>query len=252
MFESPQVDMGYDVSNYEAVHAPYGTVADMDALIGACHSRGMRLILDLVINHTSDQHAWFRESRASRDAAKRDWYIWRAPRVDAATGERRPPTNWRSYFSGSAWAWDEASGEYYLHLFATEQPDLNWENAACRRAVYDSAMRFWLDKGVDGFRIDTVNMYSKGPVEELRDAVVEDESTFEQPAWALYANGPRMHEFLKEMNTEVLGKYDTMTVGGELMGYFVFFPGFSRPSALHAIVFKSLTVLTLTRTPTHS
>ncbi|CAN8096832.1 unnamed protein product [Discula destructiva] len=226
MFESPQIDMGYDISNYEAVHAPYGTVADMDALIAACHARGMRLILDLVINHTSDQHAWFQEARASKDAEKRDWYIWRPPRVadnddddddddDDNNGRvvRLPPTNWRSYFSGSAWAWDEHTGEYYLHLFAKEQPDLNWESAACRRAIYDSAMRFWLDKGVDGFRIDTVNMYSKGPVEGLRDAAVEDESVYEQPAWALYANGPRMHEFLKEMNAEVLSKFDTMTVG---------------------------------------
>lgn len=233
--------MGYDISNYEAVHKPYGTVEDMDVLIAECHRRGMRLILDLVVNHTSDQHAWFRESRASRDSPKRDWYIWRPPRRDPATGLRAPPTNWRSYFSGPAWAWDEASQEYYLHLFAREQPDLNWESAACRRAVHDSAMRFWLDKGVDGFRIDTVNMYSKGPVADLRDAEVEDPGAAEQPAWRLYANGPRMHEFLREMNEEVLDKYDAMTVGGSCclihcscfpppLSFFFFFPPFFLPS----------------------
>lgn len=210
---SPQIDMGYDISNYEAVHGPYGTVEDMEVLIAECHKRGMRLILDLVVNHTSDQHAWFKEARSSKDNPKRDWYIWRAPRYDA-DGNRIPPTNWRSYFSGSAWEWDEATGEYYLHLFAKEQPDLNWESEGCRRAIYDSAMRFWLDKGADGFRIDTVNMYSKGPVDELRDAPVEDPEVFEQPAWALYANGPKMHEFLREMNDKVLDHYDTMTVGG--------------------------------------
>lgn len=203
---------GYDISNYEAVHAPYGTVQDMEVLIDECHKRGMRLILDLVVNHTSDQHAWFKESRSSKDNPKRDWYIWRPPRY-AEDGTRIPPTNWRSYFSGTAWEWDEHTQEYFLHLFAKEQPDLNWESDECRRAIYDSAMRFWLDKGVDGFRIDTVNMWSKGPVSELRDAPVVNPDTFDQPAWCLYANGPRMHEFLREMNREVLDKYDTMTVG---------------------------------------
>ncbi|KAH8781359.1 alpha-glucosidase [Diaporthe sp. PMI_573] len=212
MFESPQIDMGYDISNYEAVYAPYGTVQDMEVLIDECHKRGMRLILDLVVNHTSDQHAWFKESRSSKDNPKRDWYIWRPARY-AEDGTRMPPTNWRSYFSGTAWEWDEHTQEYFLHLFAKEQPDLNWENDECRRAIYDSAMRFWLDKGVDGFRIDTVNMWSKGPVPQLRDAPVVNPDTFDQPAWCLYANGPRMHEFLREMNREVLDRYDTMTVG---------------------------------------
>lgn len=203
---------GYDISNYEAVYAPYGTVQDMEVLIDECHKRGMRLILDLVVNHTSDQHSWFKESRSSKDNPKRDWYIWRPPRY-AEDGTRMPPTNWRSYFSGTAWEWDEHTQEYFLHLFAKEQPDLNWESDDCRKAIYDSAMRFWLDKGVDGFRIDTVNMWSKGPVSELRDAPVVNPDTFDQPAWCLYANGPRMHEFLREMNHEVLDKYDTMTVG---------------------------------------
>ncbi|TVY23949.1 Alpha-glucosidase [Lachnellula hyalina] len=210
MYDSPQLDMGYDISNYEAVYPPYGTVADMETLIEACHSRGLRLILDLVINHTSDEHQWFKESRRSKTDPKRDWYIWR-PAKYAADGTRMPPNNWRSFFSGSAWQWDEHTQEYYLHLFATQQPDLNWENATTRRAIYDSAMEFWLQKGVDGFRIDTVNMYSKGT--DLPDAPVIDQGIFEQPASSLFCNGPRMHEFLREMNTQVLSKYDTMTVG---------------------------------------
>ncbi len=210
MYDSPQYDMGYDISNYEAVYAPYGTVADIEHLIEACHSRGMRLILDLVVNHTSDEHAWFKESRSSKTDPKRDWYIWR-PAKYAADGTRMPPNNWRSFFSGSAWAWDEETQEYYLHLFATQQPDLNWENPETRRAIYDSAMEFWLKKGVDGFRVDTVNMYSKG--DDFPDAPIIDQGIFEQPASGLFCNGPRMHEFLREMNTEVLSKYDTMTVG---------------------------------------
>jgi glycosidase len=171
----------------------------------------MKLILDLVINHTSDQHAWFKESRSSKDNPKRDWYIWKPPRY-AEDGTRLPPTNWRSYFSGPAWEYDEHTGEYYLHLFAKEQPDLNWENEETREAIYNSAMRFWLDKGVDGFRVDVVNMYSKGV--EFKDAPVVDSRFHEQPAWMYYANGPRMHEFLREMNQKVLNHYgDTVTVG---------------------------------------
>ncbi|KAH8804605.1 alpha-glucosidase [Xylogone sp. PMI_703] len=210
MYQSPQHDMGYDISDYEAVHAPYGTVEDMENLIEACHSRGMRLILDLVVNHTSDEHAWFKESRSSRDNPKRDWYIWRPPRY-AEDGTRLPPTNWRSYFSGPTWEWDEHTQEYYLHLFAKQQPDLNWENPETRQAIYKSAMEFWLSKGVDGFRIDTVNMYSKG--KQFLDAPIVDPEVFEQPAEDLFCNGPRMHEFLREMNTQVLNKYDAMTVG---------------------------------------
>ncbi|KAK3944241.1 glycoside hydrolase family 13 protein [Diplogelasinospora grovesii] len=210
MFDSPQVDMGYDISNYEDVYPPYGTVKDMEDLISACHERGMKLILDLVINHTSDQHAWFKESRSSKTNPKRDWYIWKPPRY-AEDGTRLPPTNWRSYFSGNTWTYDELTGEYYLHLFAKEQPDLNWENEECRTAIYDSAMRFWLDKGVDGFRVDCVNMYSKGV--SFQDAPIINPHAYEQPAWSIYANGPRMHEFLREMNTQVLDIYDAVTVG---------------------------------------
>ena len=202
--------MGYDISDYEAVYAPYGTFADVEALISACHSRGMRLILDLVINHTSDEHAWFEESRSSKTNPKRDWYMWR-PAKYAADGTRMPPNNWRSFFSGSAWQWDEETQEYYLHLFAKQQPDLNWENPVTRMAIYDTAMEFWLKKGVDGFRVDTVNMYSKPA--GLPDAPITDPGVFDQPATMLFCNGPRMHEFLREMNKLVLSKYDIMTVG---------------------------------------
>ncbi|KJR87471.1 alpha-glucosidase [Sporothrix schenckii 1099-18] len=212
MYDSPQVDMGYDIADYESVYAPYGTLADMDTLIREAHARGIRVLLDLVVNHTSDQHAWFQESRRSTASAKRDWYIWRPPRVDPATGERAPPNNWRSFFGGgSAWQWDAGSGEYYLHLFAAEQPDLNWENPATRAAIYASAMEFWLQRGVDGFRVDVVNTYSKPP--GLPDAPVTDpDAPFQSPV-ALVCNGPRMHEFLREMNTRVLAPHNAITVG---------------------------------------
>ncbi|KAF9697175.1 hypothetical protein EKO04_004545 [Ascochyta lentis] len=206
MFDSPQVDMGYDVSNYEAVYAPYGTVKDVEDLINACHKHDMKLILDLVVNHTSDQHAWFKESRSSRDNPKRDWYFWQPARYDK-DGTRMPPTNYRSYFAGGTWTWDELTQEYYLHLYDKSQPDLNWENEDCRKAIYDSAMRFWLDKGIDGFRIDTVNKYSK--VIPFTDASITDETSFTQSAPEKWCNGPRIHEFIKEMNTEVLSHYRT-------------------------------------------
>ncbi|KAJ4378129.1 hypothetical protein N0V83_000962 [Neocucurbitaria cava] len=206
MFDSPQIDMGYDVSDYEAVYAPYGCVEDVEKLIEACHKNHMKLILDLVINHTSDQHAWFKESRGSKDNPKRDWYFWRPARYDKQ-GNRMPPTNYRSYFAGGTWTWDEHTQEYYLHLYDTTQPDLNWENEDCRQAIYNSAMRFWLDKGIDGFRIDTVNKYSK--VLPLIDAPVTDPTNDIQPAAQMWCNGPRIHEFIKEINRDVLSKYRT-------------------------------------------
>ncbi|KXJ91667.1 glycoside hydrolase superfamily [Microdochium bolleyi] len=213
MYDSPQYDLGYDIADYEAIYKPYGDLGDMQTLIDGCHARGMRIIVDLVINHTSHEHAWFKESRASADSPKRDWYIWRPAKHDPVTGERQPPNNWRSNFGGSAWTWDEATGEYYLHLFAPQQPDLNWENEQTRKAIYDSAMRFWLDRGVDGFRIDTVNMYSKTP--GLPDAPVINPSSEWQMAAGQYCNGPRMHEYLAEMNA-VLAPYGTTMTVGEL------------------------------------
>ncbi|KAL2255051.1 hypothetical protein VTK26DRAFT_4248 [Humicola hyalothermophila] len=210
MYDSPQVDMGYDISNYENVYGPYGTLEDMLVLIRETHARGMRIMLDLVINHTSDQHAWFKESRSSKDNRKRDWYIWRSAKY-TPTGERLPPNNWRSNFGGgSVWEWDEATQEYYLHLFAKEQPDLNWENPETRKAIYASAIEFWLERGVDGFRVDTVNMYSKPP--GMPDAPVVDPSTPYQPAGLVYCNGPRMHEYLGEINA-ILARYGAITVG---------------------------------------
>lgn len=209
MYESPQIDMGYDISDYRKVYGPYGTVDDMVTLISEVHRRGMRIILDLVVNHTSDQHAWFKESRSSKCNPKRDWYIWKPARYDA-DGQRTPPNNWRSNFGGSAWQWDEETQEYYLHLFCPEQPDLNWENEQTRQAIYADAMVFWLEKGVNGFRIDTVNMYSKDP--SFPDAPITDLSAEWQEAGLTYCNGPRMNEYLSEMNA-VLAPYDAMSVG---------------------------------------
>jgi oligo-1,6-glucosidase len=208
-YESPQVDMGYDISNYEDIHSPYGTLADVEQLIHESHERDMRIIFDLVINHTSSLHHWFKDSRSSKASQHRDWYIWRPARYDQY-GKRQPPNNWRSHFSGSAWTWDEESEEYYLHLFAPEQPDLNWENEETRKAIYRSSMLFWLERGVDGFRIDTVNMYSKDPT--YADAPIRQPEMFDQLAVELFCNGPRMFEYLREMN-DIMKSYDVMTVG---------------------------------------
>lgn len=211
MYDSPQVDMGYDISNYEAVYPLYGDLKDMEELIEQVHERGMKIMLDLVVNHTSDQHAWFKASRSGKDNEKSDWYIWRPAKVDPRTGERLPPNNWRSYFGhGSAWEWDETRQEYYLHIFAAEMPDLNWESEACRKAIYASAMEFWLQRGVDGFRVDTVNLYSKAP--GLPEARIIDPNSKYQLDPALVCNGPRIHEFISEMNA-ILAKYGAITVG---------------------------------------
>lgn len=208
-YASPQIDMGYDISDYEAVHPPYGTVKDMEVLIEEVHRRNMKIILDLVINHTSDQHAWFQESRSSRDNPKRDWYIWK-PATYGPDGSRRPPNNWRTNFGGSVWQWDELSQEFYLHLFTRQQPDVNWENRETRHAIYQSAMISWLEKGVDGFRIDTVNMYSKPA--DFPDAPITDPESPWQDAGMIYCNGPRMDEYLDEMNA-ILSRYNAMSVG---------------------------------------
>ncbi|KNG88796.1 alpha-glucosidase [Aspergillus nomiae NRRL 13137] len=213
MYDSPMHDMGYDVSDYENVLPAYGTVGDIERLIDACHERGMKLILDLVINHTSDQHKWFQESRSSKDNDKRDWYFWRPPRYDE-DGNRLPPSNYRGYFAGSTWTWDEHTQEYYLHLYAKEQPDLNWDNEAARKAIYDSAVRFWLDKGVDGFRVDTVNKYSKHT--NFPDVQVTDPKSYIQPAIQMWCNGPRIHEFLREMYDDALQPYGDVVTIGEL------------------------------------
>src|SRR5439155_95477 len=154
IYRSPNDDNGYDISDYRAIHGEFGTMGDFDHLLKAMHERGLKLMMDLVVNHTSDAHAWFEQARSARDNPYHDYYIWRDP-VDG-----REPNNWESVFSGSAWTWNEATGEYYLHMFSPRQPDLNWENPKVRVEVYE-LMHFWLRKGVDGFRMDVINMISK-------------------------------------------------------------------------------------------
>ncbi|QUC20487.1 uncharacterized protein UV8b_04728 [Ustilaginoidea virens] len=208
VYKSPQVDMGYDIADYRSIHPPYGTMQHVDALIRGLHDRQMKLVMDLVVNHTSDQHAWFQESRSSPQSDKRNWYIWRKPVIDG-NGNRHPPNNWASVFGGSAWAFDEPSGEYYLHLFCPEQPDLNWENPSVVQEVH-RVMEFWLDKGVDGFRMDVINFISK--TSGLPDAAVTRPGQAFQPAEKLYANGPHLHEYLRGLR-RVLDRYDAFAVG---------------------------------------
>ena len=204
VYPSPQADNGYDISDYQAIDPLFGTLAQLDELIAELHRRGMRLVMDLVVNHTSDEHPWFTESRSSKDSPKRDWYWWRPPRGRFAAGEPgAEPTNWQSAFSGPTWTLDEASGEYYLHLFAAKQPDLNWENPEVRHAVH-AMMRWWLDRGVDGFRMDVINMISKdvAPDGHLHDGPQIPGSALGDGS-ASYICGPRIHEFLQEMHREV-------------------------------------------------
>ncbi|GAA1929661.1 glycoside hydrolase family 13 protein [Nocardioides marmoribigeumensis] len=214
IYPSPQDDNGYDISDYQDVDPTFGTLADFDELVEQAHARDLRIVMDLVVNHTSDEHPWFVESRSSTDNPKRDWYWWRPPREGHSPGEPgAEPTNWHSFFSGSTWELDEASGEYYLHLFSRKQPDLNWENPEVRGAVH-SMMRWWLDRGVDGFRMDVINMISKHlPLqdgEQIGDGPWGDGSPH-------YICGPRIHEFLQEMHREVFeGRGDRLLTVGEM------------------------------------
>jgi oligo-1,6-glucosidase len=205
VYRSPQADMGYDISDYQDIDPLFGTLEQFDALLAGVHERGMRLLMDLVVNHTSDEHPWFVESRSSRDSAKRDWYIWR----DARDGAE--PNNWGSFFSGSAWQLDEGTGQYYLHLFDRKQPDLNWANPDVRHAVH-AMMRWWLDRGVDGFRMDVVNFLSK--VDGLPDAPPVAGERYVS-ALEMFADGPHIHEYLAEMHREVFAGRDGayLTVG---------------------------------------
>lgn len=198
-YDSPNADNGYDIRDYRKVSEQFGSMADFDALLEGLHARGIRLIVDLVVNHSSDEHAWFAEARQGRDSATRDYYIWRDPAPDGGV-----PNNWPSFFSGPAWTWDEASGQYYLHLFAQKQPDLNWDNPALRGEVWD-LMRFWLDKGVDGFRMDVIPFISKDPTLPALPEGVKPQRH--------YAEGPKLHDYLREMRREVLSHYDCATVG---------------------------------------
>jgi oligo-1,6-glucosidase len=220
VYPSPQADNGYDISDYQDIDPVFGTLAQLDELIAALHARGMRLVMDLVVNHTSDEHPWFEESRSSPSSPKRDWYWWRPPRAGMGAGDPgAEPTNWQSFFSGSAWTLDEASGEYYLHLFDRKQPDLNWENAEVRQAVY-AMMRWWLDRGVDGFRMDVINMISKdvGPDGHLPDGPPLPGSALGDGTPHFFC-GPRIHEFLQEMHREVFaGRDGALLAVGEMPG----------------------------------
>lgn len=204
MYESPQKDNGYDISDYQALDKRFGDMNDFDELIEQAHKRDIKIVMDLVVNHSSDQHKWFIESRKSKDNPYRDYYIWRDPKEDGS-----PTTNWGQFFGGSAWQYDETTGQYYLHQFLAEQPDLNWENEKVRKEVYDM-MTWWCEKGVDGFRMDVISLISKPEVYE--DGPINTPDHFSHVG-GITPNGPRVHEFLKEMNREVLSKYDLITVG---------------------------------------
>jgi oligo-1,6-glucosidase len=200
VYRSPMDDNGYDISDYQDIDPLFGSLDDLDELVGALHARDIKLVMDLVVNHTSDEHPWFVESRSSRDNPRRNWYWWRDPSPGATAG--RPgaePTNWESHFSGSTWEWDEATGQYYLHVFSRKQPDLNWENAEVRQAVY-AMMRWWLDRGVDGFRMDVINMLSKDPALPMTSP---RPGSLYGPGDQYFTRGPRLHEYLQEMYVEV-------------------------------------------------
>ena len=200
VYKSPNDDNGYDISDYEAIMTEFGTMDDFDKMLSEAHKRGIKIVMDLVVNHTSDEHPWFVESRSSKDNPKRDYYIWK----EGKNGKE--PNNWGSAFSGPAWKYDEKTDMYYLHLFSVKQPDLNWENQKVRKEVFDMMTR-WCKKGIDGFRMDVISLISKP--EGFPDAEVV----------GLYgdmnicANGPKVHDYLKEMNQKVLSKFDIMTVG---------------------------------------
>lgn len=200
VYKSPNDDNGYDISDYYDIMDEFGTMADFDELLAGMKEKNLRLIMDLVANHTSDEHDWFKESKKDKANDKRDYYIWKDGQED------KEPNNWLSFFSGSAWKRDELTDQYYLHLFTKKQPDLNWENPKVREEIFN-VMKFWLDKGIDGFRMDVISVISKrnyddSPHDNFNDTIKD-----------IYANGPRIHDYLKEMNHEVMSKYDMMTVG---------------------------------------
>jgi len=214
VYDSPNDDNGYDIRDYRSIMKEFGTMADFDTMLAGMTARGMRLMMDLVVNHTSDEHEWFKQARSARSNPYHDYYIWHDP------VEGREPTNWEAAFSGSAWTFNEATGEYYLHMFSKKQPDLNWENPKVRQEVYD-LMHFWLKKGVGGFRMDVINMISKPwlPAEgnpqvtrSLPDAA-KVQKGFLQPAFEMVTHGPRLMTFMREMKREVLDHYDCITVG---------------------------------------
>ncbi|GAD98112.1 alpha-glucosidase [Paecilomyces variotii No. 5] len=212
IYKSPQADMGYDIADYKAIDPRYGSLDDVDELIKTLNDHGMKLMMDLVVTHTSDQHDWFIQSAESKDSPKRDWYIWRPPRGYDSAGRPLPPNNWAQILndSSSAWTWNEKTREFYLTLHTSQQVDLNWENPEVVAAVHD-VMHFWLSRGVAGFRMDVINLISKD--QSFPDAPVIDPNCEFQPGERFYTNGPRFHEFMHGIYENVLSKYDTITVG---------------------------------------
>jgi oligo-1,6-glucosidase len=214
VYDSPNDDNGYDIRDYRSIMQAFGSMADFDAMLAAMQQRGIRLMMDLVVNHTSDEHEWFKQARSARTNPYHDYYIWHDP-VDG-----REPTNWEAAFSGSAWTFNEATGEYYLHMFSKKQPDLNWENPKVRQEVYE-LMHFWLKKGVGGFRMDVINMISKpwldtgtfSKSEARLPNAPKVQDGFLQPAFEMVTHGPRFMAFMREMKQEVLDHYDCITVG---------------------------------------
>ncbi|MBS5987893.1 alpha-glucosidase [Clostridium sp.] len=198
IYESPNDDNGYDISDYRKVINEFGTIEDFLKLLNEAHSRGMKIVIDIVFNHTSDEHQWFIESKSSKDNPYRDYYIWRKP------NDGHEPNNWTSCFQGSAWEYDENTQEYYLHLFSKKQPDLNWQNPKVRQEVFD-IMNYWVSLGVDGFRLDVINLISKDESKYYIDSDIKGHK--------VCANGPNIHEYLQEMNQQVLSRKSLMTVG---------------------------------------
>ena len=210
VFDSPNVDNGYDISDYFAIMSDFGTMEDFDEMLETAHKHGIKILMDLVANHTSDEHPWFKESRSSKDNPYRDYYIWKDPKGFDEDGKPIPPNNWASEFGGPAWEWDEATGQFYLHIFFKEQPDLNWENEKVREDLY-SMVRWWLDKGVDGFRLDAINIISKP--EGFPDDPSTDFEKHTSSSPFVITNGTMVHPWMKELTRETFSRYDVMTVG---------------------------------------
>lgn len=202
VYKSPNDDNGYDISDYQAIMDEFGTMEDFDRMLATAHEKGIKIMMDLVVNHTSDEHKWFIESRKSIDNPYRDYYIWRPAKEDGSL-----PNNWGSCFSGSAWEYDETTDMYFLHLFSKKQPDLNWDNPVVRQEVFDM-MNWWLDKGIDGFRMDVISLISKRPGLPDGETGLNGYATFN-----IAANGPHVHEYLQEMRQKALNNADTITVG---------------------------------------
>ena len=202
VYKSPNDDNGYDISDYQAIMDEFGTMEDFDRMLATAHEKGIKIMMDLVVNHTSDEHKWFIESRKSTDNPYRDYYIWRPAKEDGSL-----PNNWGSCFSGPAWEYDKTTDMYFLHLFSKKQPDLNWDNPAVRQDVFDM-MNWWLKKGVDGFRMDVISLISKEPGLPDKEPGINGYATFN-----VSANGPHVHEYLQEMRQKALNNADTITVG---------------------------------------